>query len=93
MNGKKLIEEMLDLLVKMSEHCKSMTNNSLQESKCLNCSMSRNFGYSNHGCLLVDTLENYEFIDLLRDTCKYQDIRCEDKLNKAFEIFVTECEE
>ena len=41
----------------------------------------------------LDYLENYELIDLIRDTCRYQNIKCEDKLNQAMEIFEGEsCE-
>lgn len=88
--GKELIEEMLDLLVKMSKHCKNMERQKPSLSKCSNCGMKRDFGYSNSGCLLVDTLDNCEFMDLLRDTCRYQKIEYIDKINEVMEIFTTE---
>lgn len=91
--GKELVEEMLYLLVKMSTHCKTLERTDENKVKCSNCSMSRYFSLGNHGCFLVETLENYEFIDSLKSTCRYQNIEFESKLNKAVSIFVTECEE
>ena len=79
---KQLINKLLNVLVEMSN-----------KSKCIGCGFKRDFGVTNCGCLLVDILENYEFIDLIRDTCRYQNIKCEDKLNQAMEIFEGEsCE-
>lgn len=90
MSSKKLMEEMLDLLVKMSEHCKNKKREVPNKSKCFNCEMHMNFSITRHGCFLVDALENYEFIDSIRDVCEYQNIKCEDKLNKIMEIFEEE---
>lgn len=93
MNGKKLIEEMLDLLVKMTEHCNNIKSDKPNVAKCKNCAMSRYYTYKNSGCLLVDIYNNDEFMNSLEYTCKYQDVKYMDKLNKVAEIFVTECEE
>lgn len=90
--GKELVIEMLDLLVKISNHCNNRQRADLGMSKCINCSMIRDFGYANSGCLLVDMLRNNEFMDLLIDTCTYQKIEYMDKLNKVMGIFTTECE-
>lgn len=87
--GKELIEELLDVLVKMSEHCTSMSEN---KPKCKNCAMKRDFGYSNSGCLLVDLVDNVKVMELIEYTCKYQNIEYLEKLNKIASIFVTECE-
>ena len=90
MNSKKIMEEMLDLLVKMSEHCKNRKREVFNKSKCFNCEMHMNFSITRHGCFLVDTLENYEFIDLIKDVCEYQNIEYKNKLNKVMEIFEEE---
>ena len=87
MSNKKLMEEMLDLLVKMSDHCKNKKTEMINQSKCINCEMHMNFSITRHGCFLVDTVENYEFIDSIKDVCKYQNIEYGYKLNKVMEIF------
>ena len=87
MSSKKLMEEMLELLVKMSEECKNRKEDISHKSKCFDCSMSMNFSIRRHGCFLIDTLENCDFVDLLKDVCKYQNIEYENKLNKVEEVF------
>lgn len=84
---KELIDKLLDIIVEMSEHCMSMKSEILNKSKCSNCGFKRDFGLSNNGCLLVDILENYELVDVIIDTCRYQEIVCEDKLEQAMRIF------
>lgn len=87
MQGKELLKDLLYLLERMSEHCTSMEKTDKSLSKCINCAMRRDFGYNNAGCLLVDMIENYEFMDLLKDTCKFQQIDYKDKINKVIKIF------
>ena len=90
---KQLINKLLNVLVEMSNHCNCMESEMPNKSKCIGCGFKIDFGVTNCGCLLVDILENYELIDLIRDTCRYQNIKCEDKLNQAMEIFEGEsCE-
>ena len=88
----KFIKEILDVLVRMSDHCKKRESTDNNSSKCINCGMVRDFGYSNSGCLLVDILDNTDFVDVLVDTCKYQNIEYIDKLNEIMDIFITEYE-
>ena len=82
----KLIKEILDVLVRMSDHCKKRESIDSNSSKCINCGMVRDFGYSNSGCLLIDILDNTDFMDVLVDTCKHQDIECIDKINYIMDI-------
>lgn len=93
MQGKELIIKMLDLLVEMAEHCNDMYK-PIDGVKCSNCALNWNFSLGNHGCFLVETIDNNDkFMDDLISTCKYHNIEYKDKLNKLANIFVTECED
>lgn len=92
MKSKELINNQLDLLVKMAEHCINRDKPD-DEIKCNNCSLSWNFSLSNNGCFLVEIMDrNDKFIDDLISRCIANDIEYKDKLNKVADIFVTECE-
>lgn len=86
-NSNKLIDKQLDLLIEMANYCKTMERISTDKSKCFNCKIHFNFNLGNHGCFLVETLENKEFINILIDTCKYQDVKYKEKLDKVMEIY------
>ena len=91
MQGKELIEKMLDLLVEMSEHCINK-DKPMNEIKCSDCALCWNFSLSSHGCFLVETINDSEFINNLENICIEHGISYKEKLNKIADIFVTEYE-
>lgn len=95
MEGKELIERMLDLLVEMAEHCINKEKPKDQiKCKCVNCALSWTFGLTSYGCFLVEIVDNDEdFLDNLRNVCIENNIDCADRLNRLADIFGTECEE
>lgn len=88
MKDRNLIVKMLDILVEMAEHCnnKEKPENTV---KCCGCAMAWDFGLCSHGCFLVNTVENSEFIDDLINVCIEHKIDYQDKLNKIASIFQT----
>lgn len=92
MQGKELIIKMLDLLVEMSEHCTKI-DKPKSGVKCSDCALNWNFNLGNHGCFLVETIDNNDkFMDDLISMCTSHKIEYKDKINKMVDIFVTECE-
>lgn len=92
MKGKKLVENTLDLLVKMADHCAKMEKpKNSSSSKCANCGLSWNFGLGSNGCLLVEIVDdNTKFMDDLTAACEFNNIEYKSKLKKIADIFVTE---
>ena len=88
-----MINRQLDLLVEMAEHCKNRKQISRELSKCFNCNIHFNFNLGSHGCFLVETLENDDFMNILIDTCKYRGIEYKEKIDKIMEIFNEEYED
>ena len=93
MKGKEYIERILDLLVDMATHCENKDTPTEGKCKCVDCELSWNFNIRDHGCLLVNIMNNQDFMDDLISTCVANKIDYADKLNKVADIFVTECEE
>lgn len=95
MQGKELIIKILDTLAEMADHCSKLEKpKNSSKCKCANCALSWNFNLGNHGCFLVETIDNNEkFMDDLIATCKYHGIEYISKTNKIADIFVTECED
>ena len=92
MQGKELIIKTLDLLVEMTEHCINK-NKPKDGNKCSDCALNWNFSLSNHGCFLVEIIDNNgKLMDDLENLCVLHDIEYKDKLNKIANIFGTECE-
>lgn len=93
--GKELIIKMLDLLVEMADHCSKLEKpKDSSKCKCANCALNWDFNLGNHGCFLVETIDNNEkFMEDLISTCKYHDIEYISKTNKIASIFVTNNEE
>lgn len=80
---------MLDLLVEMAEHCNNM-DKPRGRAKCSNCALNWNFSLGNHGCFLVETIDNNDkFMDDLIGMCIYHKIDYKDKVNKIADIFDT----
>lgn len=92
-NKKIFAERMLDLLVEMSEYCLNKKKNDTSNVKCDGCQNERRYGYANTGCLLVDLIDNNDFIDLINDTCEYHNIETKNKINKILSIYDTNCDE
>lgn len=88
-----MINKQLDLLVEIAEYCKSMKRVSKDKSKCFNCKIHFSFNLGNHGCFLVETLENDDFMNILIDTCEYQGIEYREKIDKIMEIYNEEYED
>ena len=91
--GRKLINDMLDTLLSMSKHCMNRINQT-GDSKCVGCALNWNYSLGNSGCLLVEILDgNCKFIDDLTSACAYNNISdYKIKLNTALDVFETECD-
>lgn len=92
MKAKELVIKQLDLLVEMAEHCtnKETHNHTI---KCPDCALSWNFRINNHGCFLVEIINNDKLFEDLESVCRYHNIDYQDKFNKIASIIDTECDE
>lgn len=93
MKGKQYLELLLDLLVDMSNHCKYKDVPIEGKSKCIDCELQWDFNVMDYGCLLVNIIENNEFIDNLTSVCGYHNVEYNDRLNNVASIFDTGYEE
>lgn len=89
MGGRHYIEKLLDLLVEMADHCNKKDTPVEGKAKCIDCQLSWNFSIRDHGCLLVNLMDNQDFIDDLTSACEASGVDYRDRLNKVADIFVT----
>lgn len=85
--GQQQLINFIDSLVDMADHCNNKKTYESKKSKCHDCKLVREYGYTNSGCLLVDTIDNEEFMNVLKYTCEYNNIEYKDKLEKINSIF------
>lgn len=86
MEEEKLILEMIDLLSRMVDRCLEREGINGDETKCIGCGMERNLCYVKSGCLLIDILENEDFLDVLMDTCRYRNLEHVNAINKILSV-------
>lgn len=89
MGGRHYIEKLLDLLVEMADHCNKKDTPVEGKAKCIDCQLSWNFSIRDHGCLLVNLMDNQDFIDDLTSACEASGVDYRDRLNRVADIFVT----
>lgn len=89
MKGRAYLELLLDLLVNMANHCEHKDTPVEGKAKCIDCQLSWNFDIRNHGCLLVNIMDNQDFVDDLTSACEANGVDYKDRLNKIADMFVT----
>lgn len=86
MQGRHYIENLLDLLIEMADHCIHKDKPIEDKAKCVGCALSWTFSLRNHGCLLVNMIDNEDLIGDIMNVCEANNIDYRDKINKLYSI-------
>lgn len=89
MGGRHYIEKLLDLLVEMADHCNKKDTPVEGKAKCIDCQLSWNFSIRDHGCILVNIIDNDDLINDIICVCEANNIDYKDRLNKLADIIDT----
>lgn len=89
MKGRAYLEKLLDLLAEMADHCNKKDTPVEGRAKCIDCQLSWNFSIRDHGCLLVNIIDNDDLIADITCACEANGVDYKQRLNKIADMFVT----